>query len=426
MGHFEKLTLPSVRAFMGDWVYYVTTMSLADVAACVKPVDKIKERQELKTWLQRKLTEKRKKEIAEYLLRQEQRFFNAIVVGIYAGEPDWYPIAVGDNPTLGSITLDEHSKNSMGLLSLSGEEEIFAIDGQHRVEGIREALKSGPKLAEDEQCIIFVAHKTDAAGHVRTRRLFSTLNRYARLVSKGEIIALSEDDAFALVTRKLNEEYKYLKGDLAAFTKTPNVPPNDRKCITTMLALYDLIRILSCPKTLAGSRQRKRLELGPSQGETVLEIYNGHCEFWSALRKHISVIRKVTDSDPKDEMAGNFRRDDGGHVLFRPVGQKAFSNAVRVMMDRGVSLDNAVRSLSKTELDLNSPPWLGVLWNPVGKKIVWGNDTLAQNLFLYMVRQELPPKSKTVPYDLVEAYRKALNDPSATLNGVLKATPRRH
>src|SRR5262245_60544463 len=118
---------PSLRAIMGDWVYYVTTMTFSDIGARIKPVEKIKEREDLRKWLQRKLTKKRREEISQYLLTQKQHFFNAIVAGIFMGEPEWYPVTVGESPTLGEIELSERTQTAFGILRLSGEEEIFAI-----------------------------------------------------------------------------------------------------------------------------------------------------------------------------------------------------------------------------------------------------------------------------------------------------------
>ena len=64
--------------------------------------------------------------------------------------------------------------------------------------GIKEALKENPELGDDELAVIFIAHHTDSAGKERSRRLFTTLNKNAKPVSKGEIIALDEDDAMAI------------------------------------------------------------------------------------------------------------------------------------------------------------------------------------------------------------------------------------
>jgi DNA sulfur modification protein DndB len=311
--------------------------------------------------------------------------------------------------SLGDVDLTERAKTTMGVLELSGNEEAFPIDGQHRVEAIKKALEQDNRIAGDEQCIIFVAHRTDKAGHERTRRLFSTLNRYARPVSKGEIIALDQDDTFAIVTRKLIEEYRYLRmRKFTVFTTTPNLPSNDERSITTVLALYDLVKILAAPKTPAGNSQRKDLIIGPPQQNKITSIYKQHVSFWEALRQHVSAIRLVTNSRRK---AGSFRRENGGHILFRPVGQMAFANAARILMDRGKILEEAVKVLSHVPLELNSHPWRFVLWNPEQGTVIIKNSTLALNLLLYMAGEE--PSSKK--YDLEERYQKVLGDSNSGL-----------
>ena len=76
----EPLFLPALRATMGDWVYYVSFMSMGDIASRVSVVEDIHSSTSLKEWLQRTLTNNSKK-ITDYLVGQEQRLFNAIVVG---------------------------------------------------------------------------------------------------------------------------------------------------------------------------------------------------------------------------------------------------------------------------------------------------------------------------------------------------------
>jgi DNA sulfur modification protein DndB len=408
-------TFPSIRADMGAWTYFITTLTFADVAAFIKRPKQTSEDEELKDWLQREIDPDRLKNIANYLIEHEQHFFNAIVVGIYGGEPQWYPVSVSGSPTLRDVNISERTRTSMGILCLTGDEEAFPIDGQHRVEGIKIALEHDINLANEEQCIIFVAHHTDKAGHERVRRLFATLNRYARPVSKGEIIALDQDDAFAIVTRKLTEEFAPLRRNrFATFTKTTNVPPNDKKGITTILALYDLVKTIAAPKTIAGNVERNKLIIGPPKAERINEIYKQQIAFWDSIKKHVPEIRSVINSR---KTAGDYRKDTGGHLLFRPVGQMAFANAVRIMMDRKVSMDDAVATLSKLPLELEKRPWRHVLWNPDQEKVINSNNTLAQNLFLYMLGQEPLPKK----YDVEEKYKKALGDNEGSLKGLVKA-----
>lgn len=399
---------PALRSRMGDWWYYITTMTFDEVNSWVKKVNDIHERRELKTWIQRELRPERLEQISDYLTSQKQHFFNAIVVGIYRGEPDWYPIRVGRNLAMPTLRPVERSRDAFGFLYLSGEEEIFAIDGQHRVEGMRSAITHKSSLITDQQCVIFVAHSETDKGRARTRRLFSTLNKYARPVSKGELVALSEDDTFAIVTRKVIDEYKYLSMGFVPLTKTANIPINDTQCVTTVLGLYDLIRTISLPPR---SREKRQLEIGPPHEDRVQRIYRLTCQFWDLLRKSIPEIKEVTDSRPKKELAAKYRKRDGGHLLFRPVGMKAFAQATRTLVDRGETFDDAVALLSKTTLDLNASPWPGVLWNSVAHRMINKNSRLAYNLFLYMANLPLEPSN----YDPLSEYRRALDNRDADL-----------
>jgi DNA sulfur modification protein DndB len=405
MNEAKNSVFPSLRARIGDWTYYVTLMSLNDVAKWVKRANEIHEKKELKTWIQREMKEERLEKISSYLINQSQRFFNAIVVGIYGGDPDWFPVTVGKNP-VHTFELNNLTEHSIGILKLEGSEEIFAVDGQHRVEGIKDAVAKNQSLGDEQICVIFVGHETNNEGRVRTRRLFTNLNKYARPVSEGEIVALDEDDAFAIVTRKIMDEYMPLKGFIE-FSRTSNLQNNDKTSITTTVSLYQLIQILALPTV---SRERNSLKIGPPNHKRIQQFYDDHCKFWDSIIENVVEIKEVVESKPSEMIAGKYR-ENGGHLLFRPVGQNAFGKAVRIMMDRGKSLDSSIDILGKINLQLNSEPWSKVLWNPSTKSILTKYKRLAQNLFLYMAGQELSPSN----YDLLDQYRKIIADETAQL-----------
>lgn len=391
---------PALRAKMGDRWYYITTLTLSEVAQWIKPVDQIHERKELKTWIQRVLRPERKEEIATYLLNQDERFFNAVVAGIYGGEPEWFPVEVGDSATLREIKLGERQSTAFGLLRLSGKEDIFAIDGQHRVGGIREALLRSEALRDEELTVIFVAHKSTDEGRERTRRLFTTLNKYAKPVSQAELIALNDDDSFAIVTRRLIESYRGLQSEFVPLSPTANIPPGNQTCITTVIALYELVKTISVS---AGSRERRLLEVGPPNWTRVDEVHQMAIAFWDALKAHVLPIRKVCGSSPHKNLAAKYRTEKGGHLLFRPAGLQGFARAARAMVDRGEKLQAAVMRLATCPLQLNARPWVGVLWNPSAKTMIVKHKKLVPNLFLHMVGEKPMPNN----YDLLTQYRKA-------------------
>ena len=206
MRNNNELILPALRAHMGDWVYYVTFLQMGEIAKRIELAEDIHPSSTLKEMIQRQITD-RANPIAEYILNQSQRFFNSLIVGVYGGSPNWCELAIETNRLFDAETLPLYLEGALGILQLDGKETLFAIDGQHRVEGIKKALKENEDLKTDEVSVIFVAHRTEKNGVERTRRLFTTLNRYAKPVKKSEIIALDEDDIIAIITRDLVEKH---------------------------------------------------------------------------------------------------------------------------------------------------------------------------------------------------------------------------
>lgn len=164
----EPIRIPAIRSKMGIWIYYITTLSFEEVNLYVRPINnELHKSTLLSEMIQRSITDNYKS-IAHYLETQEERFFNALILAVYDGEPVWNEIRIEE--------LSGRDNIDMGILTLSGEEKIFPVDGQHRVEGIKQALKTNPSLATEKVPVIFVGHSKDEEGMQRTRRMFSTLN----------------------------------------------------------------------------------------------------------------------------------------------------------------------------------------------------------------------------------------------------------
>ena len=98
-------------------------------------------------------------------------------------------------------------------MEFSGHEKIFPVDGQHRVEGIRAALEQNEELKNETISVMLIGHQNTTEGREKSRRIFSTLNRYVKPVRLGDIIALDEDDIVAIVTRDLLETYPLFMGE---------------------------------------------------------------------------------------------------------------------------------------------------------------------------------------------------------------------
>lgn len=213
------IVLPALRGIMGNRAYYSCLMSLRELAARVNYAEEIHSNQSLSDMIQRALEDKRSKEIAAYLRDTSDRFFNSLVVAAYDGEPSWHPLSDVKSryATPSPLHLSEETIESVGFLTLRGDEKLFALDGQHHLAGVKRALRGRMVESEDEVSVIFLGHRNTPHGLAATRRLFTTLNKTVRPVSKNAVIALDEDDVMAICVRRLIEDSRFFQGDNAAF-----------------------------------------------------------------------------------------------------------------------------------------------------------------------------------------------------------------
>ena len=225
------IKLPAIRSKMGIWVYYVSSLSFCEVSQYVKPIDDELHKSELLSgMIQRSITDNYKS-IANYLKTQDERFFNALILAVYDGQPIWNEIRFEDS--------NGEDNYNLGLITLSGEEKIFPVDGQHRVAGIKKALETKKELASERVPVIFIGHSKDEVGMQRTRRMFSTLNRYAKPVSLRDIIALDEDDVVAVASRNLIDSTSLFPDGRIMDSKNKSIPDNNTTALTNIITYYE-------------------------------------------------------------------------------------------------------------------------------------------------------------------------------------------
>lgn len=394
-GKSGKLLLPALKGLMGDWSYYVAVMKLKDVAERVKPVAEIHKTAALSELIQRQLQEGHAKNIAEYLVKQPQRLFNALVVGVYGGSPEWYELSIKS-----SDVTDEDSSpfdGILGFLKLSGAEDLFAIDGQHRVAGIQRAIQEEKSLAEEEVSVLFVAHKNDEEGLERTRRLFTVLNRHAKIVGKMELIALDDDDPIAVTTRRLADEYP-LFADKLSITNTKSMSAKDKLNVTSIIALYDSLDAYFREGSKAEWARRKKR--GCSEAE-LKAFYRKSVELFNCIEKHFPDLKKAASPGASME---KFRTPEGGNLVFRPVGFQLLIQAIRALMDQESSLNSAVSRLAGLPWALNASPWAKLLWNPSGKRMITApeNQKLALALMIVAAGGDLGSSSLKMDEEILE------------------------
>ncbi|MES2741667.1 MAG: DNA sulfur modification protein DndB [Pseudomonadota bacterium] len=384
--------LPAIRSRVGDWNYYTTSLTLHDVAFLVKDPDEIHERKQLSSWIQREAIDSHSEAIALYILQTPQRFLGALIIGIYDGSPEWAPLEVNFKINALNATEDQQERiaGKLGLLKLSGNEKLFAIDGQHRVAGIKAALaglESEDAINSDEITAIFVGHDASTAeGRLRTRRLFTTVNKKAKRVSLASTIALDEDNGIAIVTRQLIDRHWIFEDARRhiLYTSNGSVPPAEEHAMTSVVGLYEIVR------ELYGSDGRKDFESARPADED-LEAMTEYCiEYFDEMVKAIPEYKKMFRD--KSARAREFRTDAVNHLLFRPIGQKVFARAVSLLYTRDVPMKAAISILKKVDLSLFNPIWSHLLWDPVGATMITSKAVLAETQLLVQAGQA--PRTK--------------------------------
>lgn len=362
MNH-KELHLPALRAKMGDWTYYIASMTLKELAQRVTTASAVHDSKKLDDLIQRSLGS-RADAVAEYLLSQEQRLFGTLVVGVYGGEPEWLEIEIKEGVRQWEGD-EERLDGAIGLLRLSGSEQLFALDGQHRMVGTVKALEVDAALGSEEVAVIFVGHKKDQAGLERTRRLFSTLNRYAKPVSRRDVIALDEDDAVAIVTRHLVEHHP-LFSDRVSLGKTKAIPAADVANVTSIVALYGCVEMV-LKLSPAWRKEHKRFR---PKDAVLKELREYSVRYWDVVVDEHSDLQDYVGVPIEEDPARRFRGRHGGNLLFRPVGILAHTWAATCLcVKEGADMRSALRRVAQVPLELGGAPWSGLLWDGENRRM---------------------------------------------------------
>lgn len=362
----SSISLPALRGKIGDWSYYVTLMKFSEVAKRVKLPKEIdayeNENIKLGDRIQRELDPKRTKLLVDYLKNQPQRFFNSLILGIYGGKPAWQELDISESKNPENDVDEEtlvYFGSTFGILTLSGDERIFAIDGQHRAIGIRKAVTDNIELSKEEVSVVFVAHGIDDLGKVRTRRLFSTLNRYAKPVGKSEIIALSEDDNSAIITRMLSENFEKFDGKIN-YNKNRSINNTNTSDFSNVIVLYDGVRTLLTDRRIYG------IQVSGFSDEKFRDKRLSETSLNNEYEKLVLLFeRMISEISSLNIFFANGNVDRSSHatsLLFRPIGQNILFSVLKVSIEKD-KLDQAIEFFGKDNFNLNNSIWRQMFWD---------------------------------------------------------------
>ena len=410
----DPIVLPALRGIMGDWIYYTCLMDIRELSKRVRYAEEVHSNKLLSDMIQRHLKKDRAAQIAEYLKRQPERFFNSLVIATYGGQPNWHALNdVKSRAKGGDLkNLDDNTVASVGFLTFQGDEELFALDGQHRLAGIKKAIRDGIEQAPyDEVSVIFVGHKDTKKGLERTRRLFTTLNKTARPVSKGDIIALDEDDVMAICVRRLIEQTELFAGNRIAFVASNNMSPANTTSLTTIANLYDVLTILFTNAHSDLRKQKADLQRVRPSDEVLEKHYKMAESYFVELGKNFNALNEFFGAKNTEPVVKKYRGNHGGHVLFRPIGLGIMTRVV-ARLTTDMSLGKAVKLASELPHDLSEEPYQWLMWEPNKKIMLNGHNVTIREVLLYMIGENAKNYSEAT---LLERYRRETGDEDAGL-----------
>ncbi len=412
----DTIKLPAIRGKIGNTIYYGTTLTFKQISSMVKKVDgELHTANSLKEQIQRSLSKNYMK-IKDYILNSKDRFFDSLVLAVYDGDPTWTEVR---------FEIENNLYPNVGLLEFSGQEKIFPVDGQHRVEGIRAALMENKELETETISVMLIGHQNTSEGREKSRRIFSTLNRYVKPVRLGDIIALDEDDIVAIVTRDLLETYPLFKGNRIKASNTRSIPNTDKTAFTSLMTLYEchlvLYKTFICQrdqKVYNNSQINDGLKYRPDD-ETISEFNHDLVEFWNCMTTTFEEIKAYIDNNSNNPALELRPANNGGNLFFRPVGLLPFVQAVsRIKRSSHKTYSEIISRYSDLNRNVHSDLWDKILWNPIAQKMIMRNQSLVFYLLIKMIDinllSEKEIKSMNSKYaiifniDLQEAERQIL------------------
>lgn len=328
------------------------------------------------------------------------------------------------------------SAGNIGLIDLRNV-DTYALDGQHRVMGIRgiQALQEGQlefkkksgvstgkhitreeflrefrvdetqlKATLDEQISVeyipaVLKGETASEAKQRVRSVFVAINSYAKRTDKGENILLDEANGFALVGRHAGLTHPLFEAPKEASRvnwKTSSLPKRSL-WITTLLALKEMAEeyIKAVDHELYDRwlpKFKGQVPLRPSEQE--LKKGQGLFEELLDHMRRLPVFRRIESGeniDPIRSFEGEEKNGEG-HLLLRPIGQTILARAVGELASSGMSLEQIFDKLRKLDdgggfnQQKTENIWYGITFDPSGPKMDMKNQELATRLLVYMIR----------------------------------------
>ena len=383
----------ALRGKFGVTEYHLISMPVGELVSNTRVSVEIPEWENLsiEERYQRELNINRiKHTMAPYFANDEKRFSGALIMAVRNHEKMLFEPMSKFQSGSSMPALYQTAAAELGFLTMHGQEILEPLDGQHRVRALKMAieghaeqgevvLQPKPEIAKDKIAVILVKFNTETA-----RYIFNKVNRYAKPTRKSDNLITDDDDAVAVLTRRL-----FKKGPIPEHLVSRSNSLKTGGEFTTLATLYEsnkkLLLSLPLPSTSKPEKMDER-EKDRRLPELVREwrrLVDGLGPWKEALRD----IGKDGD-DVRIELRKKY-------ILCRPVGQQSAINGYARACRDGLGRDKIVAKLDRIGWDVNNSLWRDLLVRPNGRirsgKIVSNN---AGTLIVHLVGVQLGRKEE--------------------------------
>ncbi|MCI8658904.1 MAG: DGQHR domain-containing protein [Lachnospiraceae bacterium] len=417
-------TIGCIRARMGNTPYYLAKMPVGQL------IDNVGIAKELPEWPDMSADEKMQREfdirrvveeMVPYVVEDPDRFFGSLIIDIYSGYEDIVFESVAE-AIPGLPAAYRMPMRDMGFLTLPGKERLIALDGQHRLLALRIGIKGfmgvpagvkmtpainklepHPELANEEISVILVEH-TDTK---KIRKIFNKINKYAKQTSRGDNIITSDDDIFAVISRRLISEGEPLApiNGIELVNWKSNTLSLRSKQLTTLSALYTIADTLLKDKKFSAKALPREDEIESAYREV--------SDFWGILLKNLETFQEYIWLTQNGRTISIMR---DSNLLCKPITQMALAHVARMAKSKELPWLSIVEKLNQVDWSFDNELWYNILViGSANKKMITGKESVrgAGMVISYLVMGDEMAKAEIE--DVRTIIRNARNNPKEPL-----------
>ena len=388
----------------------------------------------------------RQVDLAAYLIQEESHKFGTILAVI---SPAWVDDANHENWGRDGRALENAAKfealdsaGNIGLLNLD-DVLVYALDGQHRVMGIRgvneiseggifeknrEGVQLKKKWTKDELLstlrastgdisrileekinieyipAVVVGEKREEATK-RVRSVFNAINNQAKKPDKGENILLDENSGASIVARRIGHHTIFTTSENKSRVdwKRPNLKSHEELKITTLSHLSDCVNIYvkNLITEFDWKAKFQTVPIRPPAAE--LDLVEKQIKNILSQLEKLPVFQKLKQGESLSnlrEIPTENQPDKKAHLLLWAIGFPILMSALSICLKNGDELEDLIDKLIRLDeeglfnISLPSSVWYMVVYDAQNKKIKARKTGLPVDLMLYLL-DGLNEKQKT-------------------------------